>query len=132
MNRTRREVEKLLSGSSAQRRAQASAVRINMALGCLRGLDYEIGRIGGPPIEANTYLDWADYEVDETRPLGWYTAADGPMAAALASGAHAVAFPPVLLNRSSPEVQERYRENGVKMEDFPPSKHLWYTDGGTI
>jgi hypothetical protein len=27
-------------------------------------------------------------------------------------------------------VQQRYRENGI--EHFPPSKQLWYTDGGTI
>src|SRR5436190_1173268 len=50
IKRTHREVEKLLCGSSQRGRAQPSSVLINMALGCLRGLDYEIGRIGGPPI----------------------------------------------------------------------------------
>jgi predicted acylesterase/phospholipase RssA len=125
-----REVEHLLNGETEASRAQASAVELNMALGCLRGLDYEIGRIGGPPIEANTYLDWAEFTVDASRPVDWYTADSGPVAAALASGAHAVAFPPRLLDRSSEEVQRRYKQEGI--EHFPPSKVLWYTDGGTI
>ncbi|MFL5830914.1 MAG: patatin-like phospholipase family protein [Solirubrobacteraceae bacterium] len=124
------EVEKLLAGETQPTRVQPSAVQLNMALGCLRGLDYKIGRIGGPPIEANTYLDWAEFTVDASRPISWYTADSGPVAAALASGAHAVAFPPRLLDRSSPEVQQAYKDNGI--EDFPPSGVLWYTDGGTI
>src|SRR5436305_1651230 len=44
-----REVDKLLAGEAHPSRVQPSAVQLNMALGCLRGLDYKIGRIGGPP-----------------------------------------------------------------------------------
>ena len=52
------------------------------------------------------------------------------MDTALASGAHAAAFPPYPLDRSAPEVLAGYEANGI--ENLPPSKFLWYTDGGTI
>jgi predicted acylesterase/phospholipase RssA len=111
---------------------QLAAVHLNMALGCLRGLDYKIGRIGGAPIEANTYLDWAEFVVDAERPIDWYVSPAGPVASALASGAHALAFPPKSLDRSAPDIQDGYGDNGIDMDHFPPSKLLWYTDGGTI
>jgi hypothetical protein len=101
-----------------------------MALGCLRGLDYEIGRIGGPPIDASTFLDWATWDITGERPVEWYTAPNGPVDTALASGAHAAAFPPYPIDRSARDVLASYEANHIK--NFPPSKLLWYTDGGTI
>jgi predicted acylesterase/phospholipase RssA len=127
---TRARAAELLRGHEHPERSQASAIRVHMALGCLRGLDYRIGRIGGPPIPASTYLDWAEWQIDRRRPLDWYTADNGPVHAALASGAHAAAFPPQGLDRGAADVQAAYERNGV--EGFPPSKFLWYTDGGTI
>lgn len=127
---TRARAAELLRGEEHRERSQGSAIRVQMALGCLRGLDYRIGRIGGPPIQASTYLDWAEWQIDGTRALDWYTAENGPVHAALASGAHAAAFPPQGLDRGAPDVQAAYERNGV--EGFPPSRFLWYTDGGTI
>jgi hypothetical protein len=47
---------------------------------------------------------------------------------ALGSAANALAFRPVLLDRSGDEAG--YRARGIV--NFPPSKHLWYTDGGVL
>lgn len=47
---------------------------------------------------------------------------------ALASGANAFGFPPVLMSRKSD--RDAYRKNGVM--NFPDSNELWYTDGGTV
>jgi predicted acylesterase/phospholipase RssA len=126
------ETTHLLARTAHPSRMQTADVHLNMALGCLRGLDYKIGRIGGPPIEANTYLDWAEFVVGATNPIEWYTAPAGPVAAALASGAHALAFPPKSLDRSAQDIQDAYERNGIEPDHFPPSKLLWYTDGGTI
>jgi predicted acylesterase/phospholipase RssA len=127
---TRAQAATLLGGNPDPKRAQATPIRVNMAIGCLRGLNYEIGRIGGPPIEASTYLDWATWTIDGSRDVGWYTAPNGPVDTALASGAHAAAFRPYPLDRSAPDVLAGYEANGI--QNFLPSKFLWYTDGGTI
>jgi predicted acylesterase/phospholipase RssA len=126
----RAQAERLLAGEQNPKCIQGAAIRVHMALGCLRGLDYRIGRVGGPPVPANTYIDWAEWLIDGNKPIGWYTSENGPIDAALASGAHAAAFPPCGLDRSAPDIQAVYARNGV--EGFPPSKFLWYTDGGTI
>lgn len=121
---------KALLDATGDQAAQTTPVRLNMALGCLRGLQYKIGRIGGPPVDASTYLDWEELEIDPTWSADSYMAANGPVDAALASGAHAAAFRPRGLDRSADDVQAAYEDNGIY--DFPPSKFLWYTDGGTI
>jgi hypothetical protein len=51
-----------------------------------------------------------------------------PTDVALASAANALAFRPVLLDRSRDE--DGYRARGIV--NFPPSKQLWYTDGGIL
>ena len=127
---TRLESERILAAQEHLPRAQSTPVRVSIALGCLRGLDYLIGRIAGPPVSASTYLDWADWTIDGSRDVNWFMAPSGPLDTALASGAHAAAFPPYGLDRSSPEVLAAYANNGI--QNFPPSEFLWYTDGGTI
>jgi predicted acylesterase/phospholipase RssA len=120
--------EALLKGDEHPEVAQAAPVRLSMALGSLRGLDYEIGRIAGSPIPASTFLDWHEETVDATKDTAWFMRESGPVHAALASGAHAAAFPPIGLDRAA--LEDAYRANGIV--NFPPSKFFWYTDGGTI
>jgi hypothetical protein len=123
---TRKDAETLLRGEEHPACAQSKPISLSMALGCLRGLEYKIGRISGKPITAGTYLDRAEFEFKSgegpERFLG------DPLDAALASGAHAAAFPPIVLDRSG--ARQDYVDHGI--QNFPPSKHLWYTDGGTI
>ena len=134
--RTRKVAEQVLGpGAATPATPVGIRIKLNMALGCLRGLDYEIGRISGPPVQATTYVDWHELTIDgsdevDGRPwLEAYTEdARGGVIAALASGAHAAAFPPIGLDRSG--FEDDYRDNGIA--NFPPSKFLWYTDGGTI
>jgi hypothetical protein len=127
---TKKEALRILDGEGHLERAQSEPIRVHMSLGCLRGLDYSIKRISGSPISANTYLDWGEWTITPSRKLEWYVAEGGPLDSALASGAHAAAFPPMGLDRSDPEIQRGYRKNNI--EYFPRSKFLWYTDGGTI
>ena len=73
-----------LLGSSGRRPRQAHPVSVHMALGSLHRLDYEIGRIAGPPVRAGTYLDWHEVRLG---PRTGQTAYRDAMHAALASGA---------------------------------------------
>ena len=107
---------------------QTAPVRVNLALGSLRRLDYEIGRIGGAPVRATTYLDWQRITFTTQTPGDAYIAAGNAMDAALASGSHGVAFRPRGLDRSADAIQQAYRRHRI---DFPP-QFAWYTDGGTI
>ena len=79
---------------------------MHMALAALRGLNYEIGRIGGPPLWATTYLDWGERTLAPRRPGAAYT--EPPDAShvdlAMASGAHAAG-----LSREGPRPLERPR-----------------------
>src|SRR5262249_35232079 len=83
---------------------------------------------GGPPVRATTHLDWQEIVFDTGSPDELYVGSGQAMDAALASGAHGVAFRPRGLDRSAPEIQAGYRANGV---DGPPMLG-GYTDGGTI
>lgn len=109
---------------------QKTGVRLNMALGSLRGLEYSLGRVGGPPLTGTTYLDWADCDLRPGAPAECYTEPieAGVTAFAEASGASAAAFPPVRINRGGE--REAYVKNRVI--NFPPSGWFWYTDGGTL
>jgi hypothetical protein len=40
---------------------QDSPIVIHMALGCLRGLTFRMGRLDGSPIEETTFLDWGQF-----------------------------------------------------------------------
>jgi len=58
-----------MPGDAAQR--QGKSVHLTMALGALRGLEYDIKSKGfsTSPINASTYLDWKNVEVSPGQPL---------------------------------------------------------------
>lgn len=114
---------------------QDARIRIHMALACLRGLNYRIGRLKGRALDASTFLDWGTFELMPKMTIDDYT--EPPDAAvidfALASGANALGFPPRRLNRLALE-QDRKRLEKTKITNLPSAWKgwLWYTDGGTI
>jgi hypothetical protein len=128
VERSRADAEALLGAEPRPQLAQSAAVQISMALGSLRGLEYEIRRIGGAPVAASTYLDWGELTIDGSESVQSLIRPSGPVDQALASGAHAAAFPPRGLDRSAQQTD--YEANHIT--NFPPSKFLWYTDGGTL
>lgn len=121
----------LLKGSCAPRPSAAAAppqqtpVRLSLALGVLRGLDYAFGRLEGADLEATTYLDWVDVTL---APGCGDEAFLNALTPAMASGAHAMAFSAQLLQQGGQ--RQAYIDNGVM--NFPDSGSLWYTDGGTV
>lgn len=123
----RASAQKLLEGGSPRGAGapQPTPVRLQLALGALRGLDYTFNRLGAPPIDAGSYLDWYPIELGPGSSSADYLAALDP---ALASGAHAFAFQAKGLDRGGDRAD--YLANGVT--NFPESGWLWYTDGGTI
>jgi predicted acylesterase/phospholipase RssA len=115
----------------ARTRRQRSPIRVAMALAALRGLAYRIARLQrDTPIDATTFMDWKEFEFHPEDPPERFTQPHGqsPVEFSLASGANALGFPPVLLDRAPDE--QAYLANGVI--NFPPTDDLWYTDGGTI
>jgi Patatin-like phospholipase len=105
--------------------AQQTPVRLRLALGALRGLDYTFRRLDGADLNATTYLDWFDVTLAPGCGDDAFLAALTP---AMASGAHAAAFSPQFLVRGAQ--RDAYVANGVV--NFPESGGLWYTDGGTV
>jgi hypothetical protein len=102
-----------------------------MALASLRGLEYRVPSLSArQPVRATTSLDWATFTFSSGQPTRELTEPPraSPADVALASAANALAFRPVLLDRS--EDEDGYRARGIG--NFPPSKHLWYTDGGIL
>jgi hypothetical protein len=102
-----------------------------MALASLRGLEYRVPTLSArQPVRATTSLDWATFTFTSGQPARELVepARASPTDVALASAANALAFRPVLLDRSGDEAG--YRARGIV--NFPPSKHLWYTDGGVL
>ena len=122
-------------GAFRDRPHQDSPITVHMALGCLRGLNFRMGRLQGPPIEATTFLDWGEFTLRPGMPVTDYTQ---PLNAsvvdfALASGANTFGFPPKALNRKArPEDLELAERD--RITNLPPdwSGWLWYTDGGTM
>jgi predicted acylesterase/phospholipase RssA len=116
--------------------AQTGPIRIHMALACLRGLSYQIGRLEGKPIEASTYLDWGTFTLDPGMAVEKLLQPDGASVLdfALASGANALGFPPRKLNRRvRPEDLAMLRSGRIgNLSSSDWSGWLWYTDGGTI
>jgi len=112
---------------------QPYPVRIHMALATLRGLNYRIGRLHGPPINASTYLDWGTFTLSPDQPASGYLEPEGASVIefALASGANAFGFAPRKLNRTILAEDQAARAEG-RIVNFPASGWLWYTDGGTI
>jgi predicted acylesterase/phospholipase RssA len=118
-----------VEGSLASR--QKEPVTVSMALASLRGFGYHLPSLERlTPIEATSYMDWKQWELSsQDLPERYTQPADAsPLIFSLASGANAMGFPPVLIDRSADEWQ--YGLNGVT--NFPQSDCFWYTDGGTI
>jgi predicted acylesterase/phospholipase RssA len=110
---------------------QVAPIRMVMALASLRGLEYRVPTLSARhPARATTSLDWATFTFTSGQPVRELVepARASPTDVALASAANALAFRPVLLDRSGDEAG--YRARGIV--NFPPSKHLWYTDGGVL
>jgi len=114
---------------------QRSQVVLHMALGCLRGLTFRMGRLEGPPIEASTFMDWGQFTLVRGMSASDYTEPKDASVVdfALASGANAFGFPPKVLNRTvRPDDIALLEEHDII--NLPPdwSGSLWYTDGGTL
>ena len=110
---------------------QRVPVRMVMALASLRGLEYRVPSLSArQPARATTSLDWATFTFTSGQPARELTEPRraSPSDVALASAANALAFRPMLLDRSGDEAG--YRARGIV--NFPPSKQLWYTDGGVL
>ena len=115
---------------------RSDGVTIHLALTCLRGLDYQIGRIaeaahGRPPTEASTYLDWGRFDFKPGAPLEDFVEPPdkSPVDTALASGANEFGFPPKRLRR---DVADYTGQELVNFPAFHGDGYLWYTDGGTV
>jgi hypothetical protein len=114
---------------------QDSPIVIHMALGCLRGLTFTMGRLEGSPIEETTFLDWGQFTLLPDMSVTDYT--EPPDASvvdfALASAANAFGFAPKLLDRTKrPEDREMLARGEITNLPTDWSGSLWYTDGGTI
>ncbi len=115
---------------------QSGAVRLSMAIACLRGLEYTMPTLGSRiDAQATTYLDWCDYTLTPGMPIADLSTGrpDGfpaPVDTALASAANAMGFPPYLLDRSDDRDWQRLLDAGIT--NLPASRQLWYTDGGTL
>lgn len=110
---------------------QHAPISMVMALASLRGLEYRVPSLSArQPVRATTSLDWATFTFTSGQPARELVEPPraSPTDVALASAANALAFRPVLLDRSGDE--DAYRARGIV--NFPPSKHLWYTDGGVL
>ena len=110
---------------------QLAPIRMVMALASLRGLEYRVPTLSErQQVRATTSLDWATFTFTSGQPARELLepARASPTDVALASAANALAFRPVLLDRSGDEAD--YRARGIV--NFPTSKQLWYTDGGVL
>lgn len=110
---------------------QVAPLRMVMALASLRGLEYRVPSLSARrPVRATTSLDWATFTLTAGQPVHELTEPRraSPTDVALASAANALAFRPVLLDRSGDEAG--YTARGIV--NFPPSKQFWYTDGGIL
>lgn len=109
---------------------QGKNIEVMMALASLRGLNYRFSRLRGDPIESATFLDWRRFTFHPQAAKDEYVKPEGASALdfALASGANALGFPPVAIQRDAD--RDTYERNGVT--NFPPAGWFWYTDGGTI
>jgi len=106
-------------------------VRLSILLACLRGLDYKIqSAVSSTGVDATTFVDETTATVERGWKLTQFTEPAGAslLDTVLASAANALGFPPVVLDRAA--LASDYAAKGIT--NFPPSQHLWYTDGGTV
>jgi predicted acylesterase/phospholipase RssA len=122
----------LTSNPPASGLPQQADVTVAFALSCLRGFTYELlGRNATDPIQATSYVDWANVTfnaADHAR--GFTDAWDKAVDAAIASASHPLAFPPVLLNRE--DEREEYLRRGIRNLPDGDELELWYADGGML
>lgn len=121
--------ERLLGPSAAPRPVVApipkTPIKISLSLTSLAGLQYLIPQGDSPPIPAVTYLDFF------TRTL---SSASTPKefgecaTASIASGANALGFLPLKVNRKADSAA--YEERNLQW--LPDDGEVWYTDGGTV
>ena len=115
-------------------RPRQEEVRVRMVLATLRGFGYTIHGLDpvgdglAEEIDATTFVDWKDFKVSHDMAVDELIGRTGRSAVdvALASGATPFAFPAVSIDRG-PD-----RENYRRIDNFPASGWLWYTDGGII
>jgi len=115
-------------------RRQTAEVKLDLALGCLRGLASEIALNGVSedrrrPLLATSYLDWSRFALDQA-PDGSQSAEEkwrGAIDSALASASHPLAFRARELNR---EIKEYLGRGIVNLPAGEEPLRLWYTDGG--
>lgn len=101
--------------------AAAEPIAFVATLANLRGVRYGIAQARGRTVEADTFRDAKAFLL--STPEDCLAA----IPAAVASAAHAFAFPPILLHRSKDE----YPPN-VKLDEDEAARGFWYTDGGTV
>jgi len=114
---------------------QLTKIQLSYTIASLRGLEYQLARLGRAPVPSVTYVDYFDHVLEPATTTdalvgkgGKQTTAKWPLDAALASAANAMGFPPYLLDRTAQ--WQAYVNEGV--DNLPPGKQMWYTDGGTI
>lgn len=110
---------------------QERPIALHVALTGLQGLTYPIsGLRRDRPVTGATYADWGRFQLQPGGGVDQVVEPEGraPLDFVLASAASPGGFAPRLLDRRSDE--DGYRSRGI--DNFPPSGHLWYTDGGLL
>ncbi len=128
VGRLREVSEELIGLPGIDAAAQPSEVRLNLALGALRGLEYRLEHLNGPDVRATTYLDWRSHTLPAgAGPADFFEPLRSSLADfAEASGANPAVFAPVRIDRSAD------RALYTRVRNFPPSGCFWYTDGGVL
>jgi predicted acylesterase/phospholipase RssA len=143
--------EMLRNQDTPESRRQRGAVRLEFALTCLRGLNYEIplsplidedgsrrrpaARDSGA-ITATSYLDWARHQFGPGDIKGvtknWLAAVES----SIASASIPPVFPPMLLDRPRAEFERRVITNLPEPAANGKASErriaLWYSDGGLV
>jgi predicted acylesterase/phospholipase RssA len=124
--------ELLKPSASPSALRQSRDIRLVIVAACLRGLEYNLPALNADQqVRASTFVDLMTDTLTQGQSVESLTTPAGRclLDIVLASGANAIGFPPLLLDRSQDE--KAYVE-GAHVTNFPASKQLWYTDGGTL
>jgi predicted acylesterase/phospholipase RssA len=122
-------IDFLGSNDQPSSRAQSSPLGLHVALTGLQGLTYKVRSLRGTTsFSAVSYSDWGRFRLEPGAGPSQIIEPEGtaPLDFVLASASHPGAFRPTVVDRSSDE--QVYA--GLGIDNFPPSKQLWYTDGG--
>ncbi len=106
-------------------------VAVHVALTTLRGYRYQLDDLGEHPADAVTYADWSQFCYRAGGDPARLFAAEpsAPIDVVMASVANPVAFPPVLLDRST--AISEYAARGLE-DASSGSEAWWFTDGGLV